>query len=58
MTLTAASLTAASYLAMLDRLELKERIKCLEELLGYPLEEGVRPVLRREYLNLTEKAET
>lgn len=55
---TASSIIADGYIQMLDRLEIKERIKCLEELLRCPLEEGVRPVLRREYLNLTEKART
>lgn len=53
--MNAADLTAQSYLKMLERLALKERIKCLEELMKCRLEDSVRPVLRREYLNLTER---
>ncbi len=49
------NLTADSYMQMLERLDKRERIKCLEDLLKCPLEEGVRPVLRRAYLDLTEK---
>lgn len=52
------SLTAISYLAMLERLEVHEQIEMLAQILAGPLEEGVRPVLRREYLNFTEKART
>ena len=49
------TLTAASYVQMLDRLPRKDQIRCLEDLLLCPLEDGVRPVLRRQYLDLTER---
>lgn len=49
------SLAAQSYLFMLDRLPVSERIQTIESLLKCPLEPGVRPVLRSEYLNLTDK---
>jgi hypothetical protein len=49
------SLTADSYMQMLDRLELPERVEWLEKLLSRPLEDGVRPVLRRAFLDLTER---
>jgi hypothetical protein len=50
------NLTADSYMQMLDRLDVRERIKCLEDLLKCPLEPNVRPVLRRAYLDLTDRA--
>lgn len=49
------SLTASGYLQALERMEIPERIKWLEGLLCRPLEDGVRPVLVRHYLNLTDR---
>lgn len=52
------NIPAIGYLQALERLDIEERVEYLAKCLAGPLEEGVRPVLRDKYMELTEKAET
>lgn len=49
------NLTTSSYLQALERLDIEERVEYLAKCLAGPLEEGVRPVLVREYLSITDR---
>lgn len=49
---------ALSYLAILDRLPVSERIKEIERLMQGPLEPGTLPTLKSEFMNLTDRETT
>lgn len=50
-------LTAEAYLSTLERMSIPDQLDALERWLKYPLEDGVRPLLIREYNNLMGAAE-
>ena len=49
------NIPASGYLQALERLDIEERVEYLAKCLAGPLEEGVRPVLVRHYLDLTDR---
>ena len=49
------NIPAIGYLQALERLDIEERVEYLAKCLAGPLEEGVRPVLVRHYLDLTDR---